>query len=694
MDSERTASLGRTLSAMTTFVLAFCGLVGNAWLAPPQAVACSSETEEIRQSEVYALRLPDCRSYEQVSPVDKNATDAAGKPGYVQSSPTGDSVTYYSVVPFPESVNASEFPTYLGRRKDDTWSTQSLLPSANPGASTEVVGVTDDNGESVVAVGSEEEPLLKEEEPSLNLRATVGQSNFYVRDNATGGYRLLAPGNGALAYETSMAGHSRILFTSTLKELLPGIVDKAGAPYLYEWNNESRKISFVGFVNGKAPEGGTVAGSNEREGRETYAQGSLSEDGVRIFFSELSGNKQIYVREPEANRTLTVSPGPAQWWTSTPNSSEAFYTEGGNLYAFGVESSIRKAITSGAARVIGVLGASEQGSYVYFIAEGVLPGENEELAKNGADNLYEWHEGDGVTGIRLITRLTEEDETDWRGFFRSEPSAAAQGEKSSRISSDGQDVLFSSTTNLTSYNNKGNDELYLYEATAPVSTNNPKCVSCNPMNQAATSSAFLTHNVLGASPVPRNAFMTRNLSADGDQVFFQTEEALVPGTSNHQMNVYEWEREGAGSCADGTGNESGGCLYLISTGQSTSESYFGDASADGSNVYFFTRQPLVGQDKDNNVDIYDARENGGIANQNAGAPSPCIGEACRSASESLPSFNLPSSVIFSGSGNVLPQSEALHSRPKIARSKHARRGKHKKRKYGRQLGKHSVRRRR
>ena len=121
--------------------------------------------------------------------------------------------------------------------------------------------------------------------------------------------------------------------------------------------------------------------------------------------------------------------------------------------------------------------------------------------------------------------------------------------------------------------------------------------------------------------------MTRNLSEDGSRVFFQTQEALVPQDKNGQTDVYEWEREGAGSCEHASASFSasnGGCLYLISTGESDKPSYFGDASANGSNVFFFTRQSLVGQDRDENYDIYDARIDGGIAAQN-----PAIGELQR-----------------------------------------------------------------
>jgi hypothetical protein len=93
---------------------------------------------------------------------------------------------------------------------------------------------------------------------------------------------------------------------------------------------------------------------------------------------------------------------------------------------------------------------------------------------------------------------------------------------------------------------------------------------------------------------------------------------------------------------------------LISTGQSPDESYFGDASTSGGDVFFFTRQSLVSQDQDNNVDVYDAREHGGLASQNAVATSPCVSERCRGSSSTAPAFEVPSSVTLSGSGNLGP----------------------------------------
>ncbi len=118
-----------------------------------------------------------------------------------------------------------------------------------------------------------------------------------------------------------------------------------------------------------------------------YTQNTISADGSRIFFSD-AGTGQIYMREPEAERTIPVSAGPAYWRAATADGSMVFYTEGEDLYRFDVDkfeaskqpepealAETREALTSGAAGVLGTLGiATENGSYAYFVAT-ACPGE-------------------------------------------------------------------------------------------------------------------------------------------------------------------------------------------------------------------------------------------------------------------------------------------------------------------------------
>jgi hypothetical protein len=597
-------------------------------------------TTGVDQTFVYttASGLPDGRVYEQVSPVDKNFTDALGFTGVVQASPSGEGVTFYSTTPFPGVAGASTFPTYLSTRGGDGWLTQGLDPAADPGTIASAIDLTEDLAETIVYA----------KEPPLAPGATPEAVNYYIGDNATGVYRLLARGPGELYFAAASSDDSRILFEDTAEELVPGVRDEHAVPYLYEWDNG--QITPVGVLpDGSAPAEGAAAGPGgpliEHEGgagttggakSRFYTQDTISEDGSRVFFSDI-GTGRIYVREPQAERTIPVSEGKAYWRAATPDGRFVFYTEGegeeSNLYRFNVESETREALTSGNTDVRGTLGVSDDGAYVYFAAGG---GGSE----RGVD-LYEWH--DGATTLVSGGLI----HTDWLGGELSDTPTLG-GTKSSRVTPDGMTVLFSSRSQLTGYDNAEHTELYLFDAAGGTLT----CVSCNPSGIAATSDAEISVEISEIGTVARTSFLTRNLSADGRRVFFDTTEALLPQDTNGQRDVYEWE---------------GGHVYLISTGQSSSASYFGDASADGGDVFFFTRQALVGQDQDTNSDIYDARVGGGIAAQGPAPPAaPCAGEeACLGSPGASPVFGVSSSASgVAGVGNLAPPSPKSVGKPK------------------------------
>ena len=116
-------------------------------------------------------------------------------------------------------------------------------------------------------------------------------------------------------------------------------------------------------------------------------------------------------------------------------------------------------------------------------------------------------------------------------------------------------------------------------------------------------------------------------------------------------------------------DSSGGCLYLISTGQSAQPSYFGDASTDGTDVFFFTRQSLVGQDQDENYDVYDARVNGGIAAQNPAAVGAVHRRNVSHPPEAPPVFGVPSSTTITGDGNLPRVEPKPVQKPKVKKNK-------------------------
>ncbi len=667
-DEMRMRGIRRGMLTMSALIVA--GAAGSIQASAISAATCPNEASRngVLESPVshvpYSAALPDCRAYEQVSPVDKNLSDAAGPGGSVQSSPSGQGVTFFSILPFPEVRGAGNYLTYLATRGGSQWSSEGLLPESDPGGGSGVAGLTEDLAYTIV----------KAKEPILAPGATPGQSNYYIRDNLTGSYQLLAPGPGEAYFADATPNDSRILFEDTA-QLVSGAAP--GVTNLYEWSGGQLSLAGV-LPDGSAPAGGAVAGpggpATAAEGMSPggaesgfYTEDTISEDGSRVFFTDV-GTGQIYVREDNAvtvqvSATQRGEPDPngtrpAYWRAATPDGRYVFFTSEEkltndatastgrpDLYRFDVDSEELVDVTAGApggGDVLGTLGISENGAYVYFGAGAVLA--SGAVEASGHVNLYKWH--DGVT--TFISELTPPvggnlggDAADWRDYVAGgEPSGPAEGAKTARVTPDGETLLFTHTPGAST-------SLEFYDG-----------VDGGTLTTLA-GSAYLSRSEQTIGSAGRDPFLTRNLSENGSRVFFETTEALVPGDENGAMNVYEWEQGGTGSCEPASAtfsDRTGGCYYLISTGQSPSPSYFGDASASGDDVFFFTRQALVSQDQDDNADIYDARVDGGIAAQNPSrTPAACIGESCLGAVGAPPDFGAPATEVpLSSSGDLTP----------------------------------------
>jgi hypothetical protein len=149
-------------------------------------------------------------------------------------------------------------------------------------------------------------------------------------------------------------------------------------------------------------------------------------------------------------------------------------------------------------------------------------------------------------------------------------------------------------------------------------------------------------------------------------LFFDSADALVPQDTNGKEDVYEYEPPGVGSCTSSAATFSAaqsGCIGLISSGTSSRESAFLDASETGGDVFFLTAASLVKQDVDTAFDVYDAHECTGVSpclEAEPSKPGGCDSEAsCRGASTPPPAFSAPTSTTFSGAGNVVPAQQAL-----------------------------------
>jgi hypothetical protein len=98
---------------------------------------------------------------------------------------------------------------------------------------------------------------------------------------------------------------------------------------------------------------------------------------------------------------------------------------------------------------------------------------------------------------------------------------------------------------------------------------------------------------------------------------------------------------------------------------------------DGTNVFFTSRDQLSQKDHDQLIDLYDAREGGGIPGETETARTECQGEACQAA-VNAPNDPTPGSSSFEGAGNVDEQKAKKHKKKKHAKKhkSHKRAAKH------------------
>ena len=336
-------------------------------------------------------------------------------------------------------------------------------------------------------------------------------------------------------------------FPGTLPQ--PGVVSADGS-----------KIFFG--IGGGAAIGGTQTGVYVREDGARTRELSLSQRAGSIGQQPVAG---AAFAGASADGNVVVFTSPDQLTNdATPN---------GGLYAFDLRTGVLHFLSSGAtdpsgAQVEAIVGdshaatlVSPDGSHVYFIAQGVLvPGKG----VAGGHNLYV-ADADGVS---FIATLGSDDTQNWLA------SAGNGGSTTMRATPDGRYVVFQSWEQITSVDNGGHEEIYLYDADNGTTT----CVSCGDVGHVPAGDASIL-----ANPVPRGGFLgssqvgrQRTLTDDGSRTFFQTTDGLVPKDVNGLADVYEYDT-------------ATGKVALISAGTGGYDSEIADNSPDGRDVFFFTR---------------------------------------------------------------------------------------------------------
>jgi hypothetical protein len=319
--------------------------------------------------------------------------------------------------------------------------------------------------------------------------------------------------------------------------------------------------------------------------------------------------------------------------------------------------------------VRGVSRVSEDGSHVYFVAEGKLTGEPRgggcladlsaaELAeeeekregscrpKKNAANLYVYNTITGKTAF--IGTLLPADAEDWE-------------QKDARpvdATPDGRFLVFTSSADLTP--GDIDDVPQVFEYSAEAETLVRVSIGQNGHGSDQYGATIVYPEYIGSqNPAPQ----LTSVSDDGSLVVFQSSDALTPTALQGLPNVYEYRNGVVSLLSDGQDR-----TYQL--GEVPSTALVG-MDGSGNDIFFTTADRLVPQDGDTQQDVYDARVDGGFAP--LVAPITCEGDGCQGALGSAPAF------LTNGSTDQAAGEQVVEaSTPERTRSKPKRSSKHKK----------------
>lgn len=590
---------------------------------PTANAAGPCPNEAVRNA--FAEHLANCRGLEQVSPVNKNNADAYWTNAMVSAS--GDRITWMSQGSFAGQPTAHglSLGNYMSSRGSGSWGTQGFSPvNAVVNFEAGYYGFSEDLTKGYLA--------QREIAGKTIVPGAPSGYNYYLRNLLDGTYQFLGQARTGTFGVTNASGFvgstpslDQIVFDSA-NHLTPDSPCHEDGVCAYEWDKGVLRL--VSYLPGEVPSyGNNGGGGPDWPGKNI--DDAISDDGRRVFFR--SGG-ELYVRQDHTSTTLISASE-----RTLPGGQEGFSTEwlGGEaahgdrvifstadslvnadedqsldlyLYDFTAPPGSHLTLLSGdhneeapaGSAFLGVVAKSPDLRQIWFATENqVLPGEVEVPGPK----LYRWDDTGAAPRLTYVGSLNGADGILWR-----EANVTfAGGIKPARVSSNGRYTTFRSAARLTAFDNEGQEEIYLFDS----ASDELRCVSC-------TTDAFPAQGYIGydataayATVLPSN-HQLRNL-ADSGRLIFETKRGLLPGDSNGKIDVYEFQD---------------GRLDLVSSGTGSGDSRFLDASASGDDVFFATGERLVGWDDDDNVDVYDAKVNGGLPE-----PPPtgaaCEGDACQ-----------------------------------------------------------------
>ena len=625
--------LSRPISAVaaTSCVLTLC--------------AASAQAHVIHAGSAVGRGLPDGRAYEQITPANKDNGDPYLRAGIFAEDRVnlaGNRVSYFSLYAFP-GVKVYGL-SYLATRGKNDWVSQNLIPrqSADTGglcaAYVDMVAYSSDMSEEILADGENQAGGCARDDPRLVSGEPKGVQNLFLRNNATGTYQLISlnPVSGPPAdanYDGASANLSHVVFD----EAAQLTSDSPSGDDLYDWSAGAVKLvdrgSFVGdelhrhgLHTGGGGAGGRIARQRDERRLGRWVADLLQRQRQPVHASERQ-------HHGAGGRARLGSPGPGgggAFAAASAGGSKVFFTDdssagltsntqsgsGANLYEYDLSTNTLTDLTpTKGAQVQGVVGASADGSYVYYVALGKLAAG----ATNGQPNLYVRH-----NGTKFIATLVPSTSR------RSALATAATGPAclTSRVSTSGQFLAFESTNSLTGYNNTDrntkspDDEIFLYNA----ATGALACASCS--GGPPVGSTVINAPEESGSEASNVDIIARYVSNAG-QLFFDTPDALLP-TDTTACRTCTSTRATDPAPARGQA-----AVVICCRAGPATRARSTSTTPQRQRCVVRHSQQLVPTDTDGAYDTYDAGVDGGFPAPKP-PPPPCAGESCKPPPKSPP----------------------------------------------------------
>jgi hypothetical protein len=667
----------------------------QALTVPAPAIEAQSVCGNERFRRGLSGHLPDCRAYEQISPINKEGAQEALKYGVITTVGTipGEDGNHFMFMSestrWGTGPGAGQSP-YFFSRTPSGWLMTAGSPQPETGFDKYEPQVFDPNVtqfgfSSQWTTGARHGEEGGVASPNVELKAGPAGGPYVTisqpiprKDLSNGGGLVAASEDFSTmivgAEDHNLTGHPTGTVTGEdLYEYWDGV--------LRQTNVDSKGVT-IGSCGAKIVKGYEASSDGTPESAH-----AVSFDGSRVFFEAISNANcqepsHLYMREGHAARTLDI--GQYRFAGANRQGSQVLLEKHGSQAR---EFSLYDAETASLKQIFTIVNESTSGvefhaalsrdfSAIYFSSAAQLTPEAPPVAPDAVTGLYSqnfYRYNISTQTMRFVVQVAPP----------FEPGLSeGLGSEQMEVSKDGRFLYFISplvgglpggAPVLRSDGSEGpvaSEQLYRYDSSEDMVA----CVSCaSPFDPAPKLGLYNSGGSIGSEwrvgGQPERSFVSSN----GDYAFFETPSALVSEDINGETpptvendatrlngspsnDIYQWRRQGIDGCS-----RLQGCVNLITPGTDGYLVSLLGTGAEGKDIFFYTSSQLLSQDNDSAGDFYDARVAGGIPE--AIKAIECEGDACLNPS-TAPIDTTPASLSFSGPGNLSPSATKPKAKPK------------------------------